>query len=37
MEDGKAVAVEEGKGIGHSLVSSLTSHDSGRPLIERTS
>jgi putative ABC transport system ATP-binding protein len=37
MEDGKAVAVEQGKGIGHRLVSSLTSHDSGRPLIERTS
>ena len=37
MEDGKAVAVEQGKGIGHHLVSSLTSHDSGRPLIERTS
>jgi len=37
MEDGKAVAVEQGKGIGHGLVNSLTSHDSGRPLIERTS
>ena len=37
MEDGRAVAVEQGKAIGHGLVSSLKSLDSDRPLIERTS
>jgi putative ABC transport system ATP-binding protein len=37
MEDGRAVAVEPGKGIGHGLVRSLTSQGSDRPLIERTS
>jgi putative ABC transport system ATP-binding protein len=37
MEDGKAVAVEQGKGIGHGLVRSLTSQGSDRPLMERTS
>src|SRR5262249_35352825 len=37
MEDGKVVAVEQGKGIGHGLVRELTSHDSDRPLMESTS
>jgi len=37
MEDGRAVAVEQGKGIGHGLVSSLTSQGPDRPLMERTS
>lgn len=37
MEDGRAVHVEQGKGIGHSLVRELSSHDSDRPLIGRTS
>lgn len=37
MEDGRAVNVERGKGIGHSLVRELSSRDSDRPLIGRTS
>ncbi|HMF89597.1 MAG TPA: ABC transporter ATP-binding protein [Candidatus Angelobacter sp.] len=37
MEDGRAVDVEQGRGIGHGLVRSLTSQSSDRPLIERTS
>jgi putative ABC transport system ATP-binding protein len=37
MEDGRAVAVEQGKGIGHGLVQALPSRDSDRPLMERTS
>jgi putative ABC transport system ATP-binding protein len=37
MEDGRAVAVEQGKGIGHGLVRELASQNSNRPLIERRS
>ena len=37
MEDGRAVNVEQGKGIGHSLVRELSPRDSDRPLIGRTS
>jgi putative ABC transport system ATP-binding protein len=37
MEDGRAVSVENGRGIGQSLVRALTSQNSGRPLIGRTS
>src|SRR5262252_4612032 len=37
MEDGRVVSVDEGKGIGHSLVRELSSRDSDRPLIGRTS
>ena len=37
MEDGRAVHVEQGKGIGHGLVRELSSQDFDRPLIGRTS
>jgi putative ABC transport system ATP-binding protein len=37
MEDGRAVSIERGKGIGHGLVRELTSQGSDRPLIGRTS
>jgi putative ABC transport system ATP-binding protein len=36
MEDGRAVHVEQGKGIGNGLVGELSSQVSGRPLIGRT-
>ncbi len=37
MEDGRAVGVDKGNGIGHGLVRALTSQNSDRPLIERRS